>query len=80
MLGEVMRILTVTDELNRAHYPTTLFEQSEAQSGSCTARSTIYTASIAAGLMLHQFSRWLRNGAVDADLTFNLLAGELTAA
>jgi len=32
------------------YYPTTLFAQSEAQSGSCTARSTIYAASIAAGM------------------------------
>jgi molybdopterin/thiamine biosynthesis adenylyltransferase len=79
MLGEVMRILTVTDESGREHYPKTLFDQSEAQSGSCTARSTIYTASIAAGLMLHQFSRWLRGGVTDSDFTFNLLAGELTA-
>ena len=30
--------------------------------------------------MLHQFSRWLRGARVDADMTFNLLAGELTAA
>lgn len=59
MLGEVMRILTVADGLGNEHYLTTLFEQSEAQLGSCTARSTIYTASIATGLMLHQFSRWL---------------------
>ena len=80
MLGEVMRILTVTDDRGRGLYPTTLFEQSKAQAGSCTARSTIYTASIAAGLMLHQFSHWLRGGTTDADLTFNLLAGELTAA
>ncbi|MDB5339857.1 MAG: UBA/THIF-type binding protein [Planctomycetaceae bacterium] len=78
MLGEVLRILTTTDESGRKHYSETLFEQSEAQSGSCTARSTIYTASIAAGMMLHQFSRWLRGGITDPDLTFNLLAGELT--
>lgn len=80
MLGEVMRILTATDEPGRKHYPETLFEPFEAQSGSCTARSTIYTASIAAGLMLNQFSRWLRGGLADADQTFNLLAGELTTA
>ena len=80
MLGEVLRILSATDDSSREHYPTTLFEQSEAQTGSCTARSTIYTANIAAGLMLHQFSRWLRGARVDADMTFNLLAGELTAA
>lgn len=53
MLGDVLRILTVADETGREHYPTTLFQQSEAQTGRCTARSTIYAANIAAGLMLH---------------------------
>ena len=80
MLGEVLRILTVANGTGQEHYPTTLFAQSEAQVGSCTARSTIYTANIAAGLMLHQFSRWLRAATTDVDLTLNLLAGELTAA
>jgi sulfur carrier protein ThiS adenylyltransferase len=77
MLGEVMRILTVADDQGREHYPTTLFQQSEAQSGACTSRGVIYTASIAAGLMLHQFTRWLRGLPIDADLTLNLLASEL---
>jgi len=59
MLGEVLRVLTVADEPSRKHYGTTLFPQAEAQVGRCTARSTIYAASITAGLMLHQFTRWL---------------------
>jgi sulfur carrier protein ThiS adenylyltransferase len=45
--------------------------------GRCTARSTIYSASIAAGLMTHQFTRWLRGIPVDCDVSLNLLAGEL---
>ena len=56
MLGEVMRILSVADDQGRSHYPTTLFSQAETQAGSCTARGTIYTGAIAAGLMIHQFS------------------------
>ncbi|MGE3410525.1 MAG: ThiF family adenylyltransferase [Pirellulales bacterium] len=80
MLGETMRIVTVADEQGREHYPTTLFSQGEAQSGSCTARSTIYTANVAAGLMLHQFVRWLRQQPIDADLSLNLLASELIMA
>lgn len=78
MLGEVLRILNTADPRSRDHYPTTLFESSEAQAGQCTARSTIYTANIAAGLMLHQFARWLRGLPVEVDLTLNLLASELT--
>lgn len=78
MLAETIRVLSVTDDVGRSHYPSTLFRQSEAQSGRCTARSTIYSASIASGLMLHQFARWLRGQPVDADLSLNLLASELT--
>ena len=78
MLGETMRILCVANDTGRQHYPTTLFQQSEAQQGQCTSRSTIYTASIAAGLMLHQFTRWLRGQQSDTDLSFNLAASELT--
>ena len=76
MLSEVLRALTVADNAGRSYYPTTLFAQSEAQPGRCTARSTIYAASIAAGLMVHQFTRWLRGLAVDQDISLNLLAGE----
>ena len=76
MLGEVLRILAVAGDVGRDHYPTTLFRQSEAQSGRCTSHSTIYAASIAAGLMVHQFTRWLRGIPVDRDTTLNLLAGE----
>ena len=80
MLGEVLRILAVADCPSRQHYPTTLFAQAEAQQGRCTARSTLYAASIAAGLMVHQFTRWLRGLPVDADTSFNLLAGEYAVA
>ena len=79
MLGEVMRILTVNEDYGRYHYPKTLFHQSEAETGRCTARSTIYTANIAAGLMLHQFTRWLRHVPIDVDLSCNLLASEFFA-
>lgn len=78
MLGEVMRVLTAADSASRAYYPTTLFGQTEAEPGRCTARSTIYTANIAAGLMLHQFARWLRGQPVDRDVSLNLLASELS--
>ena len=78
MLGETLRVLAVADSFGREHYPTTLFDQSEALAGRCTARSTIYAASITAGLMLHQFTRWLRGLPADSDVLVNLLAGEWT--
>jgi sulfur carrier protein ThiS adenylyltransferase len=80
MLGEVLRVLAVDERVGRDHYPRTLFAQAEAQPGRCTSRSTIYSASIAAGTMVHQFSRWLRGLPVDRDTLLNLLAGELTVA
>ena len=76
MLAEVIRVLAVAEGVGREHYPTTLFAQTEAEPGRCTARSTIYAASIAAGMMIHQFTRWLRGIPVDRDTSLNLLAGE----
>ncbi len=77
MRGEVLRVLAAADEASRRHYGTTLFAQAEAQVGGCTSRSTIYAASIAAGLMVHQLARWLRGLPVEADASLNLLASEL---
>jgi sulfur carrier protein ThiS adenylyltransferase len=77
MRGEVVRVLTAADEAGRRNYETTLFRQDEAQPGRCTAWSTIYAAGICAGLMVHQFARWLRELPLDRDLSLNLLASEL---
>lgn len=78
MLGEVIRVLAASDSDGFARYASTLFPQADAQRGSCTSGSTIYAASIAAGIMIHQLSRWLRRIPVDFDTTLNLLAGEWT--
>jgi hypothetical protein len=77
ILAAAIRILVAADEASRRHYPTTIFPANEAQPGSCTARNTFDTAAIAAGLMVHQFIRWLRGQRVDADISLNLLASEL---
>ncbi len=77
MLGETIRILAVDDPSRDSHYESTLFTQAEAQSGTCTSRSTVYAANIAASLMLHQFTRWLRGIPIDPDVSLNLLASEL---
>ncbi len=77
MSAEVIRVLSAHDTRSREHYPTTLFRASEAHSGACTAKSTIYTANIAAGLMISQFTKWLRNLPVENDLSLNLLTAEM---
>ncbi|QDU05532.1 putative adenylyltransferase/sulfurtransferase MoeZ [Gimesia chilikensis] len=76
MLGETIRVLTSTKDSGIDQYSETLFPQPQAQAGSCTSRSTVYIASIAAGLMVHQFTRWLRGIFLDHDISQNLLAGE----
>ena len=78
MSAEVLRVLVACDAASRKHYPTTLFAAEEAYPGSCTAKTTIYCANMAAGLMLAQFAKWLRRLPVDSDLSLNLLAGEWT--
>jgi len=61
-----------------AAYPTTLFRTEEAFVGPCTAKTTIYCANIAAGLMVAQFTKYLRQLPVEADIQLNLLASELS--
>lgn len=78
MSAEVVRVLAVDSPPTDRYYATTLFDADRAYTGSCTARSTIYTASIAAGLMVGQMTKWLRQLPVDPDQTLNLLAAELT--
>ena len=77
MSAEVLRILTVGDPVSRKHYPTTLFTASEAYTGPCAAKTTIYCANIAAGFMLAQFTKWLRNLPIDSDIQVNLLSMEM---
>jgi len=78
MNAEVMRVLASAEPAVDVDYERTLFTGDEAFVGTCTARSTNYAASIAAGLMVHEFCKWLRGLPVDAELMLNLLAAELT--
>ena len=80
MTAETLRILTACDYESRRHYPTTLFRADEAFAGPCTAKTTIYCANIAAGLMVAQFVKYLRQLPVDCDIQLNLLASELSVA
>jgi sulfur carrier protein ThiS adenylyltransferase len=80
MSAEVIRVLAVESPATDGYYATTLFDSSEAYAGACTARSTIYTASIAAGLMVGQMAKWLRRLPVESDINLNLLSMELSTA
>ncbi len=77
MSAESLRILTVCDRDGLVHYPSTLFSPEEAHRGTCTARTTFYCASIAAGLMVASFAKWIRGIVPPIDMLLNLLADEL---
>ncbi len=79
MNGEVVRVLAAQPAIDSGAYSKSLFQASEAYVGACAARSTIYAASIAAGLMVSQFARFLRGHSLFADQVLNLMAGELSA-
>jgi len=80
MSAETLRILTACDAGSRRHYPSTLFSAGEAYAGPCTAKTTIYCANIAAGIMIAQFTKYLRQLPIDADIQLNLLASEMEVA
>ena len=78
MSAEILRVLTAYDSISRKIYPTTLFAADQAYVGACTAKTTIYCANIAAGMMLAQFAKYLRNFSAEPDVQINLLAMELS--
>ena len=78
MSAEVMRIITTYNAESRQNYPCTLFRSTEAFVGACTAKSTIYCANVAAGLMIAQFTKYLRGLPIETDLQLNLLASEIS--
>lgn len=80
MGAEIIRILTAYDFPSQDYYPSTLFASEEAYAAPCTAKTTIYCANIAAGLMLSQFTRRLRCLPVSWDLSLNLLTDEISIA
>lgn len=77
MAAEVVRVLASDNLLNDTYYGTTLFDASEAYVGACTQRSLVYTANVAAGLMMAAFTKWLRGMPVNRDVMLNLLAADL---
>lgn len=78
MAGEVLRVLSSSHPGSEQDYPKTLFNDQQAHPAPCTARSTLYAASIAAGLMICRFARHLRGQEASGDLLLNLAADELT--
>lgn len=61
--ARTVRILTVPtmDQTFISRYENTMYSDAEAYEGPCTDRMNVYTACIAAGLMVSQMVNWLNN-------------------
>lgn len=79
MHGEYIRTFAITAPRFDEFYLSTIFPEAESEGSGCTIPSTIYTANLAAGLLMHQFSRFLRGIIVEPELYLNLPAYELTS-
>ncbi len=79
MAAEVCRILTVdAGPALQDYYRGTLHTDEQAIVEPCTAKSTCYCANIAAGLMLSQFTKWLRGiRLMHPEIICNLLSAEM---
>lgn len=78
MSAETMRILIVDNPESAKYYESTLFRGSEAVRGSCTSKTTIYCASIAAGMMISKLVTSLRGCDISKDVSLNLITDDLT--
>jgi sulfur carrier protein ThiS adenylyltransferase len=70
MSAEVSVTITIEDCTTDAIYDKTLFPGSDAFTGPCTMRSTIYCSNIAAGMAIASFSKWLRKIPADPYVMF----------
>jgi len=62
-------------EVDLSPYADTLFSDAEARPARCTAKISIYAANIAAGLMMNQYSQWLRDmPPMNTNFTLDLLS------
>lgn len=78
MTSETFRVLTVIpDEESIKHYESSLFNDEEANQGSCTSKSTIYCASGLACFEAQALAKWLRGMPLQKDILLNLLSNEL---
>jgi len=76
-LGEIGKVVCVGGpelEPGKEHYGNSFFREEDAEQGLCTARLTIYSAAIAAGMLCHQFTRHLRDIPLDHEVQWSLLA------
>ena len=77
MGAEVARVLAVSHMDGKEYYPRTLFEARDGLQQSCTAKTTIYCANLAAAMMMGQFSKWSRGILIDKDILYNIFSTDM---
>ncbi len=77
MSAEILRVLTYKATEDPKTYSDTLFDEADAYEGSCTAKTTFYSSSVVAGIMVGQFTKWLRDIPLYPDVRMNLLSLEI---
>jgi hypothetical protein len=77
MQGDTIRTFASVGPTHTDAYDATLFSDSEAETGQCTSRSLNCAAVIGAGLVVEQFTLWLRRFETADELLFNLRTSEL---
>jgi len=73
MAAEAMRVISAYNEETHDYYRTTLFSDLEATPIRCTAKTTIYSSNIIAGIMIGQLTKWMREVDLHCDIQYNLL-------
>jgi sulfur carrier protein ThiS adenylyltransferase len=77
MASEYVRTVTVDDGDYQRYYDS-LVTDAEAVQGRCTTESTMFAASLAASLMVHEFTRFLRGVPTNKDMLMSLPEGTWT--
>jgi sulfur carrier protein ThiS adenylyltransferase len=77
LYGEIVRAVVAADSRTRQHYSNALSQKADAETEEA-ANSTIYAAALAAALLVHQFTRYLRGLPLEADTIFNFTTSQLT--
>jgi sulfur carrier protein ThiS adenylyltransferase len=77
MGSETARVLAVSSTSGVDYYPRTLFEARDGLQQSCTSKTTIYCANLAAAMIMGQFSKFLRGMMVDRDILYNIFTADM---
>jgi len=79
MTVEFLQVMAVYSDETQEYYKDNFFTDEEAFEGRCTARSTIFCANLAAGVMVSTFTKWLRGIPMDKDVTWNIMGNNFKA-